>query len=206
MSDLDRAPDVQDPSVQAFVRSVVPRGAAVELTTAEVVAPTAVTGDCFFNVFEQVALYGGKATYGWVLSTLPGVYLRADFWAVWNLGNQIVDVTPNRRSLDRFWFVPDPHRAWVGEPVQPVIEPVLRHRIAEELCNLLREEALLRSGLRVNSHIKGGKPRRATSAEARRLMAIGVQCISLTKQAVDAVGRLMPPAAEASPASPDRLN
>jgi hypothetical protein len=72
----------------------------------------AAQGECFYNVGAKVARSGGEILYGWAIWEWPNVFVEAEHHAVWNNGDELLDVTPPLGGEHRVLFLPDPARAY----------------------------------------------------------------------------------------------
>ncbi len=72
-------------------------------------AESAATDDCLELVEEQVSNAGGKVILGWSLWEIPGLFVEAEFLAVWQLpSGEMVDIAPKTRQTQRILFLQDP--------------------------------------------------------------------------------------------------
>lgn len=77
--------------------------------------------DCFPIVDEQVATNGGLQVVGWAVWELHGVFIEAEFHAVWRSPKgDLVDVVPRRRPVTKIAFVPDAVRRYENRQVDNV--------------------------------------------------------------------------------------
>ena len=74
--------------------------------------------ECFQNVLDKIQAAGGTSVLGWEISEVEGIYLEAQFHAVWRgQDGSLVDVTPEEYRQDRILFLEDPHRTHIGTRV-----------------------------------------------------------------------------------------
>ncbi|ESY56616.1 MULTISPECIES: hypothetical protein [unclassified Mesorhizobium] len=71
--------------------------------------PYGLYGFCNTGVLEKVRNDGGGICFGWIIWEWPGVFLTAEFHAVWLDGaGQYVDITPKPQNERRIVFAPAP--------------------------------------------------------------------------------------------------
>lgn len=88
--------------------------------------PSAQPLECFSNVANEVAKHGGQVVAGWAIWEWPGIYIEAEYHAVWQRPDGVlVDVTPRMEWLNGMTFVPDPTRPDDGS---------IRDNIRKALC------------------------------------------------------------------------
>jgi SEC-C motif len=81
--------------------------------------------DCFPLVERHVAEHGGSICYGWTIWEWAGVYVEAEFHAVWQSpSGEIRDVTPKPLPVSQILFLPDPSRTYEGRQVNNVRRPL----------------------------------------------------------------------------------
>jgi len=70
--------------------------------------PGTVARECFWNVSQKCGRDGGDIQHGWAIWELPGLFIEAEFHAVWLNGGQLIDVTPKEDGENDILFLPDP--------------------------------------------------------------------------------------------------
>lgn len=90
--------------------------------------------ECFPIVAEHVEKCGGKPVFGWALIELTGIWIEAEFHAVWQRPDgSMVDIAPREFSPKELLFLPDKGRKYEGIQVASHFMPltqnpaVLRH-------------------------------------------------------------------------------
>jgi hypothetical protein len=84
--------------------------------------------ECFSIVAEQVEAHGGERVCGWAILQLDGIWLEAEFHAVWcDQTGQLLDVTPRELPFREYLFLPDPARAHEGVQVESHFLPLTTH-------------------------------------------------------------------------------
>jgi len=98
-----------------------------------------------------MARYSGMIQHGWAIAERPGLFIEAQFHAVWiDPGGELIDVTPTQKGETEILFLPDPEEAFdenalvrrnnirLAEYDHPVIHEYLTHVEAlkqyEESC------------------------------------------------------------------------
>jgi hypothetical protein len=123
--------DVRQLSNDLFAKATAVAGASHETTpgaiTAEIIGlceslnanppvyvpvgddPHGMYGFCNLGVLDKIKAEGGEIRFGWNIWEYPGVYLTAEFHAVWvdPIGN-LVDITPKPDRETRIVFAGDP--------------------------------------------------------------------------------------------------
>lgn len=70
--------------------------------------PNAEIDDCFKIVDDHIAIHGGVRKLGWALWELPGLYIEAEFHAVWEKPDgELLDITPKREETKTILFLRD---------------------------------------------------------------------------------------------------
>jgi len=82
--------------------------------------------DCFAIVEEQVARLGGQRVIGWAIWELPGVFIEAEFHAVWRSpAGHLLDLTPHALSPRGCTFLADRNRSYDGRQVDNIRQPLV---------------------------------------------------------------------------------
>lgn len=82
--------------------------------------------DCFAIVEKQVASLGGQRLLGWAIWELPGVFLQAEFHAIWGSpSGELLDLTPRPFPCRSITFIRDPHREYEGRQVDSIRQPLV---------------------------------------------------------------------------------
>lgn len=77
--------------------------------------------DCFALVDTQVRLHGGEAVLGWSIWEMPGLFVEAEFHAVWQSPmGELLDIAPKSWPTARIFFLPDPVASYKGIQVNNV--------------------------------------------------------------------------------------
>ena len=65
---------------------------------------------------------------GWAIWEWPGVFIEAEFHAVWaSPEGQLVDFAPRSLRSSHVVFLPDPSRKYEGRQVDNIRKPLVRH-------------------------------------------------------------------------------
>ena len=132
----------------ALCEQLVPGGAPVALPR---LAPVdARPLDCFEVVEQQVADHAGAPVYGWALWEWPGLFLEAEFYAVWrDPRGELNDITPRPGESRTILFLGDPQRVFDGRRVKAVRQPLSRDPAVTGFLRACDEEfALINRGAR----------------------------------------------------------
>lgn len=126
--------------------------------------------DCFMVVDRHVREHGGSVCYGWQIWEWPGVYIEAEFHAVWrDPGGILRDLTPKQLPFQQILFLPDAARAYDGRQVKNVRRALSpRPEVSAFISACDAEHELMNRGARAYEH---GQIR-IDGEEARELVAI----------------------------------
>lgn len=110
--------------------------------------------DCFPVVASQAEREGGSVCYRWRIWELPGVFMEAEFHAVWcSPQGELLDVTPAQIEIDRILFVPDPARVYEGRQVNNVRRASIDHPAIYEFFRACDDGyELMNRGSRAEQH------------------------------------------------------
>lgn len=102
-----------------FIRQIVPDSQPI-LIPYEPLAGKPLL-ECFSIVPEHIVSHGGKQLTGWAIWETPGLFIEAEFHAVWqdNEG-RLHDLTPRPVPLGHILFLPDPGREYTGRQVDNI--------------------------------------------------------------------------------------
>src|SRR5436305_35403 len=106
-----RTPKVIHSLVTALCDKIVPGGRPCRVS----VRPErdALKNECFPNVRQKTARYGGRIQHGWAIAERPGLFIEAQFHAVWiDPTGELVDVTPTQNGETETLFLPDPEEVF----------------------------------------------------------------------------------------------
>lgn len=110
--------------------------------------------ECFPIVNDTVLRHGGSTLLGWSLWEFPGVFVEAEFHAVWaSPTGELIDVTPKNRQVSRVLFLPDNHLVYSGRQVNNVRRPLSADPcVTEYFATFDAEFELLNRGARADQH------------------------------------------------------
>ena len=133
-----RTPNLDDPVVKSFCESVC-QGAALRYVQ-YVPVPEAPLRECFRVVNHCVSAHGGRAVLGWNIVELPGIWLEAEFHAVWQRpDNALLDVSPREFPLARYLFVEDKNLPYNGAQVASQFQALTSHPAVHRHIEVARE-------------------------------------------------------------------
>ena len=109
--------------------------------------------DCFPTVDAFAAEHGGTRLLGWSLWEFPGLFVDAEFHAVWKSPEgDLVDLT-KRQATGSVLFLPAPGLAYSGRQVNNVRRPIsLDPLVVEYLATFDDEFYLVNRGDRAKQH------------------------------------------------------
>lgn len=69
--------------------------------------------ECFFNVAKKCETSAGRIQYGWAIWENPGLFVEAEFHAVWMSETEdYLDVTPHANNVRKILFLQDNHNVF----------------------------------------------------------------------------------------------
>lgn len=99
--------------------------------------PGAELNNCFDDVRREIEKNGGAIQHGWTIWQWPGIFIEAEFHAVWrDSQGRLIDVTPKLDGEDRILFAPDLNRVFCGKRVDNVRLPIGHDPRIKELLRL----------------------------------------------------------------------
>ena len=132
-------PDRSNAAFRAFCQETSPSAEPVWLDVIPV--SHAVPLECFETVRRQVECYGGHAVYGWQAWEWRGLFLEAEFHAVWlTPDGQLRDITPKPAPVAMIAFLPAPDRRFEGRRVPNVRRAITADARVQEFIRLCDEE------------------------------------------------------------------
>lgn len=110
--------------------------------------------ECLSIVEQQVARHGGQQLTGWAIWEVPGLFIEAEFHAIWQQpSGQLACLTPRPQWFPRILFVPDPARKYAGRQIDNIREPLVRDRDVIRFLYLFRRRfEILNEGDLANQH------------------------------------------------------
>lgn len=106
--------------------------------------------ECFPVVDNYVGERGGSAIVGWAIWERPGVFVEAEFHAVWRSPEgQLLDIVPRSRPFAEIIFLPDPARKYSGCQVDNIRKALVPDKDVKRFLFLFhRRFEMLNSGER----------------------------------------------------------
>jgi hypothetical protein len=99
-----------------------------------------ILNECYENVKIKISKDGGNIQYGWQIWEWPGVYIEAEFHAVWvSTTNLLIDITPKDYSVDRILFLPDPIRIYKNNSIDNERRPLRNDRLIRDFLQTAKE-------------------------------------------------------------------
>ncbi len=110
---------------QLFCRELVPVETPIIVACRPI--PNQPENECFPIVEDYVAANGGKRVIGWSIWERPGVFIEAEFHAVWRSeSGQHLDIAPRPIPFTSITFLPDPERNYDGFQVDNIRKPLVK--------------------------------------------------------------------------------
>jgi hypothetical protein len=109
---------------------------------------------CHINVDRRIKAHGGSACNGWVIwEHERRLFLQSEFHCVWQDEEGILhDITPDVDGETKRLFFPS-KQSWTGFMRPGLWVPLKKNREIVEVCELLRQEAEVRSRTKVNERV-----------------------------------------------------
>lgn len=83
--------------------------------------------ECFSIVEQQVLKAGGQRVLGWGIWERTGVFIEAEFHAVWRSPEgELIDIAPRLSLLETITFLPDTNRNYNGRQVDNVRKSLVK--------------------------------------------------------------------------------
>lgn len=97
--------------------------------------------ECFPIVEEQIGIEGGSMVTGWALWEWAGVFIEAEFHAVWRAADgTLFDLTPNRILPKEIVFIPDPRTKYDGCQIDNVRKPLVKDNDLKRFLFIFRAQ------------------------------------------------------------------
>ncbi|MDO9068548.1 MAG: hypothetical protein Q7W05_08830 [Deltaproteobacteria bacterium] len=146
------AANTSAPHILEFSASIAPGVSPQEVPCQPL--PDRPFNECFPSVSEQVTAKGGQQAIGWSLWELPGVFIEAEFHAVWQSPQgDLIDIVPRMRPFTEISFVPDAGRKYENRQVDNVRKQLVADNDVKRflfLCH--RRFQILNAGERALQH------------------------------------------------------
>lgn len=122
---MHSVPEIEAPRLQTFCREITAASKPVLVICSPKFDRPA--NECFPIVEEQIAVSGGSMVVGWAIWEWSGVFIEAEFHAVWaSPEGQLVDLAPRSLRSSHVVFLPDPSRKYEGRQVDNIRKPLVR--------------------------------------------------------------------------------
>lgn len=96
--------------------------------------------ECFALVDAYVDRHGGERLLGWSLWEMPGLFVEAEFHAIWRSPNgSLVDIAPKSRPTARILFLPAAGAEYKDRQVNNVRVPVAEDTEVERYLRIFDE-------------------------------------------------------------------
>ena len=122
---MQAIPEIEATHLQAFCREITATSNPVLVSCIPRFDRPA--NECFPLVEEQIAGSGGSMVVGWAIWEWPGVFIEAEFHAVWaSPEGQLIDFAPRPLRSPHIVFLPDPSRKYEGRQVDNIRKALVR--------------------------------------------------------------------------------
>lgn len=149
---MHRASDPSDQYVLDFCASVVPTSTSLPVICKPL--PNAPDKECFPLVEHYVHENGGRSETGWAIWELPGVFIEAEFHAVWKSPDgEYLDIVPRARQFEQILFLPDSTRRYQGKQVDNIRKALVRDNDVKRFLFLFtRQFQIMNAGELASQH------------------------------------------------------
>jgi hypothetical protein len=131
-------PDIKNNYVTSFCQSITQDQKPLYIHHEPL--PNKPLKECFPIVSEQIATLGGKQISGWFLLEIPGIWLEAEFHAIWERPDGVwVDITPRTLPFSKVLFLPDSKRQYQGVQVESIFYPLTDNHAVVQFIELAKE-------------------------------------------------------------------
>lgn len=97
--------------------------------------------ECFDTVDTYITEHGGTRVLGWTLWELPGLFIEAEFHAVWESPTgDMKDLTPRPSPTNRILFIRDPSMNYNGGRVNNIRINYSENHIINDLFKIFEDE------------------------------------------------------------------
>jgi hypothetical protein len=118
-------PNIEAQHLRAFCSEVVTTG--VPIVARCIPRFDRPSNECFSLVEEQIREKSGSMIVGWAIWERPGVFIEAEFHAVWESPEgEFIDLSPRPLLFQHVLFLPDPSRKYEGRQVDNIRKPLVR--------------------------------------------------------------------------------
>lgn len=115
-------PQAITPQIENFCNRIIDGGTPVRVNVGQTVAGS--FNNCYPAVDRIVAENGGSRVDGWMIWELAGMFLQSEHHAVWNNGNELIDITEKQHGETSIIFLPDPTHYDTERLVMNHMEPL----------------------------------------------------------------------------------
>lgn len=138
--------------VREFCCGIVPE--QVPATVVCQPPPNQPENECFSILPGHVSSFGGEQVIGWAIWERPGVFIEAEFHAVWlSPTGEYIDISSRERRFDVITFLPDPNRKYIGRQVDNLRQPLVKdHDVTRFLYLAKRRFEILNTGNLADQH------------------------------------------------------
>jgi hypothetical protein len=121
-----RTPDINAAEVRALCNSLRQNGQPFYVPFRPL--PEAPLRECFSVVAGHVLANGGQVVLGWNIVELKGIWLEAEFHAIWRSPDgELLDLTPREFPQSQYLFLPDGEQPYEGTQVESKFHPLTNH-------------------------------------------------------------------------------
>lgn len=147
-----RAAPINAPHVKEFCLGVAAGQEPITVLCQPI--PNQPENECFSVLPQHVSSFGGEQIIGWAIWERPGVFIEAEFHAVWrNPSGEYVDISSREIRFDAITFLPDPNRKYLGRQVDNVRKSLVKdHDVTRFLYLAKRRFEILNSGNLADQH------------------------------------------------------
>lgn len=97
--------------------------------------------ECFSIVDHYISKHGGERVLGWCLWESPGLFIEAEFHAVWKSSSgEFKDLTPRSSPTKRILFIEDTRMSYEGKRVNSIRINYSNNNIIDDLFKIYEDE------------------------------------------------------------------
>lgn len=146
------ASNPSDQYVLDFCAEIVPNSTPLLVICKSL--PHAPEKECFPLVEDYIHENGGSSEIGWAIWELSGVFIEAEFHAVWKSPDgQYLDIVPRSRQFEQILFLPDFTRRYQGRQIDNVRKALVRDNDVKRFLFLFtRQFQIMNAGELAGQH------------------------------------------------------
>jgi hypothetical protein len=132
---MERVPETIDKNVQRLAQKV---GSEENPLYIEVITESyAIKNECIAAVEEKIKRDNGSRQLGWQIWEMPGVFIEAEFHAVWMSPNgTLIDIKPKTEQIKKILFIPDSKVKYDGSRIDNIRLNISGNRLVDDFIRI----------------------------------------------------------------------